>query len=216
MRKGILLGSGIGVGLGLMYVLDPAYGRRRRAMLRDRTTHFVHSSRVTLDKKARDFGNRARGLFAEARAALRRESVSDDVLVERVRSKLGRAVSTPGNVEVLAEEGHVTLRGVVRAAEAERLLRRVSRVRGVHDVAFQLNVKGRRGERELAASDVDGGANRNGVRTSLSARLLATAVGGGLALYGARRKGVVGAVAGVIGTRVLRRGVMVNAPRRIV
>ncbi len=215
MRKGILLVGGMGVGAGLMYVLDPARGRRRRAMMRDRTTHFVHTARVTLDKKTRYFGKRARGLFAEAGAALRREPVSDDVLVARVRSRLGRAVSKPCDVEVLAEEGRVTLRGVVRVNEVERLLRRVANVRGVRAVECQLNVKGRRGDRrEFGSATGEGEANNGAGRTSLPVRLLATVVGGGLALYAARRRGVVGVVAGLVGTKVLRRGVMNSTPQR--
>jgi hypothetical protein len=153
--------------------------------------------------------NRARGVVAEAGAALRRENVSDDVLVRRVRSQLGRAVSKPRDVEVLADEGRVTLRGVVRVREVERLLSRVSRVRGVRGVECQLNVKGRRGgERDGGAANGEGDASHSPESTSVKARLLATVVGGGLALYGARRRGFVGAVAGIVGTRVLRRGLV--------
>ena len=206
MRKEILVAGGVGIGLGLMYVLDPERGRRRRATLRDRTSHALRSTRVTLGKKAQDLGNRARGLAAEARTALRREPVSDVVLEQRVRSQLGRAVSKPCDVEALAAGGGVTLRGVVRAGEVERLLRRVSRVRGVRSVESQLNVKGLH-----AAGHANGeaggnnGTNHTPDRPSMSARLLATVAGGGLAFYGVRRKGVFGSLAGVVGMKMLRR-----------
>lgn len=209
MRKEILVAGGVGIGLGLMYVLDPVRGRRRRATLRDRTTHALRSTRVTLGKKAIDLGNRARGLAAEARTALHREAVSDVVLEQRVRSQLGRAVSKPCDVEVIAAEGCVTLRGVVRAGEVERLLRRVSRVRGVRSLESQLNVKGLH-----AAGHANGGANGKGGkshapgRPSASARFLATVAGGGLAFYGARRRGVVGSLAGVVGMKMLRRALV--------
>lgn len=209
MRKEILVAGGVGIGLGLMYVLDPERGKRRRAMLRDRTTHALRSTRVTLGKKAQDMGNRARGLAAEARTALHREAVSDEVLEQRVRAQLGRAVLKPGDVEVIAAEGCVTLRGVVCAGEVERLLRRVSRVRGVRSLESQLNVKGLH-----AAEHANGSANGKGVtshtpdRASVPARFLATVAGGGLAFYGARRRGVVGSLAGVVGMRMLRRALM--------
>ena len=209
MRKEILVAGGVGIGLGLMYVLDPVRGKRRRATLRDRTIHALRSTRVTLGKKAQDLGNRARGLAAEAGAALRREAVTDEVLEQRVRAQLGRAVSKPGDVEVLAAEGCVTLRGVVRAGEIERLLRRVSRVRGVRNVESQLNVKGLH-----ATGHANGGANGKGVtshasdRPSVPARFLATVAGGGLAFYGAKRRGVVGSLAGVVGMRMLRRALV--------
>lgn len=62
MRKGIpLAGCGVGLGAGLMYVLDPDRGRRRRAQLRDRTTHAVGEALDTLGKSGRDIRNRARG-----------------------------------------------------------------------------------------------------------------------------------------------------------
>lgn len=207
MRKGILLAGGAGLGAGLMYVLDPERGRRRRAALRDHATHVIHVAPATLDKKARHLAHRARGLAAKAGAALRRrEVVSDRLLEDRVRSQLGRVVSEPRDVEVLADEGHVTLRGVVRAREAERLLRRVARVRGVRGVESQLNVKGRHGGHEAGVENngkVGAGHPRRGM--SATARLLATVVGGGLTFYGTRRKGVVGSLAGVLGMKMLSR-----------
>jgi hypothetical protein len=210
MRKEVLVvgvGLGAGLGAGLMYVLDPDRGHRRRAMLRDRARHAAAVTRDTLDRKARDVRNRARGLAAEVESRLRCEDVTDDVLEERVRSQVGRAVSSPGDVEVIAGEGRVTLRGVVRAGEAGRLLCRVSRVRGVREVESQLNVKGRRGGRERSEAN---GEEVNGSRRGLSlpSRLLATAAGGSLALYAARRRGVVGSVAGIVGVRMLTRGLV--------
>jgi hypothetical protein len=212
MRKEVLVvggvGIGAGLGAGLMYVLDPDRGHRRRAMLRDRARHAAVATRDTLDKKARDVRNRARGLVAEAEAALRHEPVSDDVLEERVRSQVGRAVSRPGDVEVLAREGRVTLRGVARAGEAERLLRRVAGVRGVREVESQLNVRGQHGGRENGGANGEGEAGDARRSSSLPSRLLATAAGGSLALYAARRRGFVGSVAGIIGVRMLTRGLV--------
>jgi hypothetical protein len=175
-------------------------------MLRDRTTHALRSTRDTLGKKAQDLGNRARGLAAEARTALRCEAVPDEVLEQRVRAQLGRAVSKPGDVEVLAAEGCVTLRGVVRAGEVERLLRRVSRVRGVRSLESQLNVKGLHAtEHANDSANEKGATNHTPDRPSVPARLLATVAGSGLAFYGVRRKGVVGTLSGVVGMRMLRR-----------
>ena len=37
MSRNLLFLSGLGVGLGLMYLLDPNQGARRRALLRDRS-----------------------------------------------------------------------------------------------------------------------------------------------------------------------------------
>jgi osmotically-inducible protein OsmY len=95
-----------------------------------------------LGKKARHVGNHARGLLAEAGSHFCREVVSDETLTARVRSKLGRVVSRPEDVEVMASEGTVTLRGIVRTEEYDDLFRGVSKVRGVRGVENQLKIKG--------------------------------------------------------------------------
>lgn len=210
-RTVLLAGCGAGLGAGLIYFLDPDRGRRRRALLCDQTRHLTREARIRCAKRGRDFGNRARGLWAEAGARLRCEEVSDEVLVERVRSKMGRVVSEPGDIEVLAREGRVTLRGVGFAHEADRLLRSVSKVRGVHGVENQLKLKRRHGE-DAPAAPANGNGSRPTEGLSAPRRLLATAAGSGLALYGARRRGVVGTVASLLGVRMLRRGIASVGP----
>ncbi|HEX6185100.1 MAG TPA: BON domain-containing protein [Pyrinomonadaceae bacterium] len=206
MRKEILLaGCGVGLGAGLLYVLDPVYGRRRRALIRDKALHAAGVSRVVLGKRARDIGNRLRGVVAEAGTHLRREEVSDEALAARVRSKLGRVVSRPCDVEVLVSEGRVTLRGVVRSQEAERLMRGVSRVRGVRAVDDQLKLKRRHGEAPSPAPENGNGAH-NGHRHLTPGRLVAAVAGSALALYGAKRRGALGPVMSVVGVKMLRRG----------
>ena len=202
-----MAGCGVGLGAGLMYVLDPDRGRRRRALLRDRASHTVGEALDALGKNGRDVRNRARGFVAEAGAHFRCEQVSDEMLAERVRSRMGHAVSEPGEIEVLTNEGQVTLRGVVPAGEVDRLLRRVSGVRGVRGVESQLNVKGRHDAgRDEGQANGHGVARRAPESLSAPARVLATVAGSSLALYGAKRRGVVGSVVGFIGMRVLTRG----------
>ena len=214
-RTMVLAGCGLGLGAGLVYFLDPDRGRRRRVLLRDKTLHFAGEAREVLGKRGRDLGNRARGLAAEAGARFRCEEVSDETLIARVRSKMGRAVSEPSDIEVLASEGRVTLRGIVFAHEAERLLRCVSKVRGVKGVENQLKLRRRHGEALPAARE---NADRNGARQTDGSltprRLLVTLAGSGLALYGARRRGVIGPVVSLIGVRLLRRGVTAAEPAR--
>ena len=54
-----------------MYVFDPERGRRRRALARDKAVHAAHKAGDALGAKSRDLSNRARGLVAETRSALR-------------------------------------------------------------------------------------------------------------------------------------------------
>src|SRR3569832_388506 len=104
MRREILVAGtvagGVGIGLGLIYVLDPVHGRRCRATLRDRTAHVLRSTRVTLGKRAQDLSNRACGLAAEAGAAVRCEAVTDEVLERRVRASLSGVNGPRGGARV--------------------------------------------------------------------------------------------------------------------
>lgn len=207
MRKGLILIGGVGLGAGLMFAFDPEKGRRRRALLRDKRTRILGETRAVVDRSARAVRNRIRGLIAETAAAFRCETVSDAVLEERVRSKMGRVVSEPGQIEVLATDGQVTLRGVVPAVEADKLLSRVSRVRGVRGVESQLNVRGRHEIRhEPSRAGENGIAPHVSGEMSKAMRLFITITGSGLALYGARKRNVVGSTIGFIGMRMLTRG----------
>lgn len=123
-----------------MFLLDPDQGRRRRAVMRDRVT----SGMSRLDDASvalRDLRNRARGVAHEVRSRFTREEVvPDEILGERVRSRLGGAVSHPGAIEVAALSGRVSLSGAVLERDYVRLLRTVWAVRGVADVEDRLAV----------------------------------------------------------------------------
>src|SRR5882762_3565758 len=114
----VLLGAAIGA--GIMYLLDPDGGRRRRALLRDQLVSAGHKTSDAVGATSRDVTNRARGVVAELRGRLRREHV--------------------GAIETHVSDGRVTLRGPVLSEEVERLLRRVRGVRGVEEVLSELEV----------------------------------------------------------------------------
>jgi osmotically-inducible protein OsmY len=132
--------AGVAVGALSMYMLDPRGGGRRRALVRDQMVHLAHEAEDTLEARADDLTNRARGAVMEAKSALRDEPVSDRVLAERVRAAIGTAVSRPGSIEVEARNGLVTLRGPVLRHEMEGLLARVRGVNGVSVVESRLDV----------------------------------------------------------------------------
>ena len=129
-----------GLGAAGMYLLDPTWGARRRGIARDKLVHGATKSADGVAAAARDMAHRMEGLIAETRARLGREEVPDEVLVARVRSALGRACSHPHAVEVTAQNGRVTLRGPVLAAEAAKLVSFIRSVRGVSEVVDELDV----------------------------------------------------------------------------
>src|SRR5262245_20541144 len=92
--------AGALVGAGAMYMLDPDRGRRRRALLRDKVQSSVASLEHLARVAARDVGHRIDGWQARARRRLEVNGVPDDlVLIERVRSAMGRVVSHPHAVQ---------------------------------------------------------------------------------------------------------------------
>lgn len=141
-RRGGSLGflSGAALGSGLMYLLDPDRGNRRRALVRDKIIRGLHVGGDVGDKAIRDLRNRARGAVAEFWASVRNEPVDDAVLEQRIRAKLGRVVSHPNSIEARAENGRVSLSGPVLAAEVDELLWSLSSVRGVRDIENRLDV----------------------------------------------------------------------------
>jgi uncharacterized membrane protein len=127
--------SGLLIGSGLMYLLAPdKAGKRRRIMVRDKAVHAEHVLGRFADKTIRDLQNRVQGVMSEVRASIREGEVRDDVLEQRVRAHIGRAVSHPHAITVEAHDGIVRLYGPILQNEVEALLRTVKSVRGVRTV----------------------------------------------------------------------------------
>jgi hypothetical protein len=60
--------AALALGAGLMFVLDPAQGRRRRALIRDKAIHTAKETSRYVEGKSRDLSNRAHGAVAKARS----------------------------------------------------------------------------------------------------------------------------------------------------
>jgi hypothetical protein len=140
MNKKIALVGGLGLGAALMYLFDPDRGRRRRALIRDKAEGAANKAGDYAGKMSRDLRNRAYGMVAETKSIFRHEEVTDDVLVDRVRSTLGRYPVHVGAIDVTAQNGNVALRGSVMESEMADIMRAVRSVRGVKGVENQLDV----------------------------------------------------------------------------
>jgi hypothetical protein len=176
--------AGVAAGAGLMYFLDPGRGARRRADVAQRAGRVLHDVEASVEAGARDLRHRAGGLAHEARARVSKEAAPDEVLVERVRAKLGRVTTHARAVDVAAQGGRVTLSGPVFAAEHGRVLRSVRLVRGVRSVEDRLEPH----DTAEGVSALQGGGPSPGPRPELlqrtwapGARLLAGSVGAFLA-----------------------------------
>lgn len=130
--------AAVAAGAAVMYYLDPAAGRRRRALVRDKGTAIRHGANDYARVKSRRAANRMRGMVARARSTVSPGSIDDDRLHDRIRAKLGHLVDRPGAVEVNVHDGHVVMTGNVLPGEAGELADAVSSMRGVASVENRL------------------------------------------------------------------------------
>ncbi len=211
---------GVGIGAGLMYILDPQMGNRRRALARDKTAGAWHKTEDAIASFGTDIGNRAQGIFAGAKSRVRREeATSDDVLVERVRSKLGRYSSHPSSVEVTANAGRVTLRGPILQDEVDDVVRAAWTVRGVSQVDNELQVH----SQPENVPGLQGPGKRPGTtwgfsRTNWSPthRVIAGTTGATLAAVAAtRRTNPLALAAGLAGLAFALRGITNKQVKRL-
>jgi CBS domain-containing protein len=199
---GILIG-GLSLGLGAMYLLDPNRGRRRRAFVRHKAAGLFSGAAGVAKRVRRDAGNR---IGAESRSGF--HEMPDDRLVDRIRSKMGREVSHPHSIQVSANGGRVTLRGPILESEVDRLVRTLSKIPGVASVDNQLEAKksgagipGLQGEGSRARMDF---LQKNWPPAT---RVAASAIGGGLVLYGLTAPQRWSKATAALGLGLLTRGI---------
>jgi hypothetical protein len=186
----------------MMYFYDPDCGNRRRSLIRDQLIHACAVCERGADVLHRDASNRMHGIVAEVRSAMHREQPSDDVLVERVRARIGRVVSHPRAIEVHAQDGCVRLSGPVLAHEVQDLIDNVRWVRGVQRVENELDVHQEAGN----FSALQGGVERHyqpldifQERWSPTTRATVGLVGAGLMTACALNRSLASMVLGTMG-----------------
>ncbi|MFO7287926.1 MAG: SRPBCC family protein [Gammaproteobacteria bacterium] len=209
MNRGTWTLLSAGIGAAAMYYFDPARGRHRRALVRDRVVHVRHKAQHELGVVGRDLRNRAIGTTASLRSLLHAQPVDDHVLADRVRAAIGREVSHPASIEVHAHDGIVTLSGPILADEVPRLLECVRDVRGVRDVEDRLevhtepgHVPGLQGEPRYRPGRRSAFMQTN---WSPTARAAATLAGAAAMLWGLGRRHPGGALASGAGLVLLGR-----------
>lgn len=208
MRQVAAFLTGTQVGLGLMYLLDPYAGKRRRAQLRDKGEHFSKRFEEEIRRSGRDLKHRSIGKVAEARSAFRQEDPSDELIHERVRSTIGRCTVNPSAIEVLVDDGRVTLEGLVLAEEFNDVIRGVSRVRGVESVHSRLEI-----HEEPDVPSLQGEARRPSRAWKPATRLITGSMGTGLLVAGLARRRAEGIIYTTGGSLLLLRS-MTNLPLR--
>jgi len=140
------IASGVAAGVLLEYFLDPAAGKRRRHLARDRALSRVRRGERRAVKRARRAESHAFGVARRTLSAHRNPSQPhDDVsLAQKVQSELfRRAGADKAHISVNAEDGVVFLRGTLEhEEEIERLGEAARAITGVREVENLLHLPG--------------------------------------------------------------------------
>ena len=127
------------------WLLDPVSGRRRRALLRDRTAGLLRRVARSSERFGRHMASDTQGLVQRAANTRPAQRVLDDAtLKNKVESELFRAADSPkGRVSVNAQHGIVQLRGEVDSPDLiEDLVEKTRSIQGVREVENLLHVPG--------------------------------------------------------------------------
>jgi osmotically-inducible protein OsmY len=133
------------VGAALAYLIDPQNGRRRRALLRDKSAAYVRRSGDKTAQAGRAVAVEAHGVAQKAQHLKEEPKEYDDAtLAQKVQSEVFRDPDVPkGQINVNAEDGIVVLRGEVERPELmEELVERTRNVQGVREVQNLLHLPG--------------------------------------------------------------------------
>lgn len=144
----------LALGAGAMFLLDPRQGRRRRALIRDKTAHAYN---VVTQRAPRETGRQLRYRAGRLRGVRHdvahrwwhvrggRDIAPDDVtLAQRVRTEVFAPPDIPdGGVNIDAYAGVVTLRGQLPDHEMiDRMVRMARHVEGVSEVRNLMHTPG--------------------------------------------------------------------------
>jgi BON domain len=125
------------------YLLDPQSGRRRRAILRDRTAAILRRARRRAERQQRHVSGKLEGIGHQADLSRRETPPPDDVtLARKLETVLFRDPAVPkGNINIAVVNGIVELRGEVDQPEMIRQLERSALdVAGVQGVDNRLHL----------------------------------------------------------------------------
>src|SRR5689334_13726156 len=120
-KKWMIIG-GAAAGAVAIYFLDRENGQQRRARVVNATSRLAQAIAEGADLGIRDAQHRLTGMAKHAWFSFRREHLDDRVLVERIRSRMGRILSHPHKIHVASDRGTITLWGQSPVEEARELI----------------------------------------------------------------------------------------------
>lgn len=142
MRRGLSELFFLGAGLGLMYVLDPTSGSRRRGRISDRLLHWRVRIRSRLERSAyyqRHLERRTRTIFGDEREVHLGDF--DAGLRARIHDELRTLVRMPESLDLSVDRGVVTLSGWVEVSEHQPLIETIELLPGVNGIRDHLHLR---------------------------------------------------------------------------
>ena len=138
MHHTLPLIGGVTVGAGLMFILDPDRGRRRRAHARQEHA-LVEKDEGICRQRFGDVRNRAIGMGAMLKSWMQPgPPVPDHILAQRVRATLGMYSRHPSAIDVHVTDGVVTLSGPVLDDEVDDMCTAIRKIRGVAEISNRM------------------------------------------------------------------------------
>lgn len=142
----VALLGGAALGALAMYLADPEQGRRRRVLAAEAMRNMTERtggavSAVWSEASSRLFGRQEGATRLTGARSVK--PIDDHVLEARVRSKLSRLVTNANAIDIVADQGRVTLSGPVVEQERDAVLELVQAIPGVESVRASLDDGGR-------------------------------------------------------------------------
>ncbi len=196
-----------GLGAFAMYMLDPDRGKQRRARTKDGFVHAACETKKFSGRVRRDAANRVAGTVAQTGKLFQfgKREMTDDLLVRRVRSIMGRHVSHPRAIEVKCKDRVVELSGWAMTDELPGLVRAVKSVPGVKEVSAFMHTARQKGHIPALQGGRRAGATGWRKRWSPTARVMAGTSALALLMYGLVKRGAMGAAPATAGGLLLAR-----------
>ena len=135
--------AALAAGVGLMYLLDPNDGARRRNTLLGKVTRCLNETGDFARRTGRHLANRSRGMAHDTRSMFQRggEPADDRTVAERIRARLGHLQQSNADVNVAVIDGRATLTGRCAPDDVEALISTVQSTPGVASIVNLLEVQ---------------------------------------------------------------------------
>jgi uncharacterized membrane protein len=204
-----LLGS-LGMGAAAIYLTDPEKGQKRRSALMKNAERLLESAKHQGEKTLKDTQHHVTGMAARFWSTMKAEQVSDRVIEERIRARMGRIVLRPRKIHVVCDQGVATLWGQAQKNEIYALVHAVKLVPGVKEVQDHLDVCEPEANPANDSDRLHQARKETRLNWSPSKRLLVGATGAALAAYGVTRKDTIGRASAMLGAGLIARSMMKN------